>query len=133
MSNTVFSYPLTIKKDYLDAFGHVNNAAYLTLYEEARWDIVNKNRYGLDKMIETGLAPTILEIKLSFLKELRLDDEIIIQTQLLSYQKKVGIFHHQILRDNVVCSRADFTIGLFDLKTRKLVAPTPEWLQAIGA
>ena len=66
--NTIFSYPIYIKESYLDTFGHVNNATYLTLLEEARWDLLNKNSYGLKKIQETGLGPTILEIKLSFLK-----------------------------------------------------------------
>ena len=40
----------------------------------------------------------------------------------------------QEMRDSTgaVCSSAEFVFALFDLKARKLAAPTPEWLQAIG-
>jgi acyl-CoA thioester hydrolase len=37
-----------------------------------------------------------------------------------------------MLRGDEVCCTAEFTIGFFDLKARKLILPTPEWLKAIG-
>lgn len=132
MLSKLFSYPLIIKESYLDTFGHVNNAMYLTLFEEARWDLITKNGFGLEKIQETGLGPTILEIKMVFLKELRLRDQINIETQLLSYERKVGKLSQKMLRDGEVCCQAEFVFGLFDLKERKLVLPTDEWLRSIG-
>jgi thioesterase-3 len=132
MNTKVFSYPIIIKESYLDTFGHVNNACYLTLFEEARWDLVTKNGYGLQKILETGLGPTILQIKLSFYKELRLREKIVIESQLISYEKKIAKILQKMLRDGEVCCEAELTIGLFSLAERKLVAPTQEWLSAIG-
>ncbi len=132
MSRKIFSYPLCIKETHLDVFGHVNNAMYLTLFEEARWDFLNKNGYNLKKIIETGLGPTILEITINFSKELRAREEIIIESQLISYKNKIGKLTQKIIRADEVCSTAEFTIGLFDIKERKLVLPTVEWLSAIG-
>ena len=132
MDAKIYSYPLIIKEIYLDTFGHVNNAVYLTLLEEARWDFVTKNGYGLKRIQESGLGPTILNIKLSFFKELRLRDEIIITTQLISYERKKGTLVQKMIRNDEVCCEAEFVIGLFNLAERKLVLPTPEWLEAIG-
>lgn len=132
MHSKLFSYPLIIKETYLDSFGHVNNAAYLTLLEEARWDLITKNGYGLKKIQETGLGPTVLEIKLIFLKEMRPRDEIIIETQLLSYERKVGKLSQKMIRQGEICCEAEFIFGLFSLTERRLVLPTTEWLQAIG-
>src|SRR5580704_12201177 len=109
MSAKVFSYPLIIQETDLDTFGHVNNATYLTLFEEARWELITKNGYGLKKIQETGLGPTILEIKLTFLKELRGRDEIIIETQMYSYEKKIGKLAQKMLRGDEVCCAAEFT------------------------
>ena len=36
MNNTIYEYDKTILEQHLDTFGHVNNAVYLSLYEEAR-------------------------------------------------------------------------------------------------
>ena len=128
----VFTYPLTIKEMHLDTFGHVNNAVYLELLEEARWDLITKNGYGLKKIQEVGIGPTILEIKLIFAKELRLREEIIIETQMLSYENKIGRLLQRMMRGDEVCCSAEFVMGLFDMKARKLILPTPEWLHAIG-
>ncbi len=51
------TYEVLILESYLDSFGHVNNAAYLTLFEEARWDFITKNGYGLNKVLETPARP----------------------------------------------------------------------------
>jgi thioesterase III len=132
MNTKIFSYPLIIKESYLDTFGHVNNAVYLTLFEEARWDLITQNGYGLKKIQETGLGPTILEVKLAFLKELRLREKIIIETQMISYQHKIGTILQKMVRDTDICCTAETVIGLFSLAERKLVLPTAEWLSAIG-
>lgn len=132
MNSTLFSYPLIIKETYLDTFGHVNNATYLTLLEEARWELITNNGYGIKKIQETGLGPTILEIKLTFLKELRLREKITIETQMISYEAKIGKLMQKIVRDGETCCTAEFTFGLFSLHERKLVLPTQEWLVAVG-
>lgn len=132
MAATLFTHTITIKESDLDSFGHVNNAVYLTLFENARWDLVTKNGYGLKQIQETGLGPTILEIHLKFLKELRLHDEIKIETQLISYEGKIGKISQKMLRAKVLCCEAEFVMGFFSLKERKLVLPTPEWLRALG-
>lgn len=132
MNRKIFSYALIIKENHLDTFGHVNNAAYLAMLEEARWDLLTENGYGLKKIQKTGIGPTILEVKLIFLKELRLREHINIQTQMLSYEKKIGKLSQKIIRDDEICCEAEFVIGLFSLAERKLILPTPEWLSAIG-
>ncbi len=132
MKTQIFEYPVLIKESYLDTYGHVNNAVYLTLLEEARWDFVTKNNYGLRKIQETGIGPTILEIKLSFSKELRLRDEVVIKTQVTNYVKKICFITQTIWRGDELCCTAEFKLGLFDLKQRKLILPTPEWLKALG-
>lgn len=132
MLGEIFVYPLIVKETYLDTFGHVNNAMYLTLFEEARWDLITSKGYTIKKIQESGQGPTILELKLTFLKELRVRDEIIIETEMLSYEGKVGKLAQRIVRGKEICCRAEFIFGLFDLKQRKLVLPTDAWLKAVG-
>jgi acyl-CoA thioester hydrolase len=35
-------------------------------------------------------------------------------------------------QEQTLCCDAAFVIGLFDLQARKLIAPTPEWMRALG-
>jgi len=132
MNSEIFLYPITIKEVYLDTFGHMNHAMYLVLFEEARWELVTRNGYGIAKIQEIGLGPIILEVNIRYLKELQLRSEVIIETQLLSYEKKIAKVQQRMVCKGDICCVAEFTIGLFCLKERKLVSPTPEWLRAIG-
>ncbi len=133
MLGAVHEYPLVIREQHLDTFGHVNNAKYLEILEEARWDLVTRNGYGLEEVMRRRIGPTILEIDMKFQRELRNRQPITIRSWTESYVGKIAKFVQQILDgEGSLCCEALFTIGLFDLKARKLIVPTPEWLQAIG-
>lgn len=135
MSYPIHRYPLTVLEIHLDLLGHVNNAMYLTLFEEARWDLITRNGYGVDKIKETGLSPVVLEFKIKFLRELTLRKKVVIETQLLSMTKKICHIHQTIKSENgeITYTKVDLTCGLFDLAQRKLITATPEWIRGIGA
>ncbi|PWU19749.1 MAG: acyl-CoA thioesterase [Bdellovibrio sp.] len=126
-------YRLVILEHHLDLFGHVNNAAYLEIFEEARWDLVTRNGYGLDEVQRTRKGPVILEVDLKFLRELRLREEVTIHTGAERVQSRVGTIHQCIMKkDGTVACQAKFLFGLFDLEKRRLIPPTKEWQRAIG-
>jgi acyl-CoA thioester hydrolase len=128
----IWKYPILIREAHLDTFGHVNNATYLELYEEARWEIITKNGYGLKTVQQLKQGPVILEVSLKFLHELKLREEIVITTELVHYTGRVGQLKQQMLKaDGAVASEALFTMGLFDLAHRKLIEPTPAWKAAL--
>ena len=130
--NKTFIYKTYVKEVYLDTFGHMNNAVYLVLIEEARWEILALHGYGVEKIAGTGLGPTILEINLRFKKELKLRDNIEIHSQLSSYAGKIAKMTQNIMRGDDVCCAAEVTFGLFSLSERKLVLPTQDWLRGLG-
>lgn len=126
-------YKVLVQETMLDFMGHMNNATYLTLFEEARWDSVTRNGYGYDKIQETKKGPVILEVQLKYLKELRLREEIIITTELLEYPGRVGKLRQRMLKSNgEIASEAIFAFGLFDMQLRTLIPPTAEWKLAVG-
>ncbi|MBK9294493.1 MAG: acyl-CoA thioesterase [Oligoflexia bacterium] len=128
-----FNYKVQIKESHLDTFGHVNNAAYLTLLEEARWELITKNGYSLQKVHELKKGPVVLEVKMQFLKELKLREFINIQTHSVSFEGKIGKLSQTIYnQNNEKACQADFVFGFFDLATRKLIPATDLWLKAIG-
>ncbi len=132
MNTKIFTYPVLILEKHLDMLGHMNNATYLTLLEEARWDLVTKNGFGLPTIIATGMGPTILEINIRYLKEIRLRETITIETQLVSFREKIGKITQRMRRGEEICCTAELTFGMLDLKQRKLVFPPPEWLEAMA-
>lgn len=129
----VHRYTRQIHETDLDLFGHVNNAAYLSILEEARWDLITRRGYGLNRILELRQGPTILEIDIKYLRELTNRESVTIETVLVDYPSKVGHMRQTILKaDGAAASEATLTFGLFDLRARKLIVPTPEWAQAVG-
>jgi thioesterase-3 len=133
MLGSVHEYPLQIQEQHLDTFGHVNNAVYLQLFEQARWELITQNGYGLTEVHRRQIGPTILEVHVRFLRELRNRQTILIKTWLDSYVGKVSKIVQQMLDETGnLCSEAVFTVGLFDLRARKLIPPTADWAAAMG-
>lgn len=126
-------YEVLIRETHIDTFGHVNNATYLTLYEEARWELITRNGYGLPEVQKSKQGPVILEVNLKYMKELRLREKLRITTEMIDYPGKVGRLKQQMFKeDGSLASEAVFTFALFDLKERKLIEPTAAWKKAIG-
>lgn len=133
MAHQIFTWQFTVLETHLDTFGHMNNATYLQLFEQARWDFIHSRGYGLKKIIETQVGPTLLEANIKYKRELRLREVITVESQTLEYGGKIGkVFQKMINQKNELCATAEFTVGLFDMKTRRLVSATPDWLHAIG-
>jgi acyl-CoA thioester hydrolase len=133
MAHKVFEAPLSIREEHLDTFGHVNNATYLQILEQARWDLITDNGYGLDYIRSSGKGPVILEISLRFTRELTNRKSFRILSTLESYEGKVAKMKQTIVNEvGEVHCEAHFVFGLFDLAARRLLEPTPEWKHAIG-
>jgi acyl-CoA thioester hydrolase len=133
MLGSVYEYPVMINEQHLDVFGHVNNAVYLTLFEEARWDLITRGGYGLDEILRRKVGPVLLEVGLKFQRELRNRQRIVIRSWTESYAGKVARMTQQMVDEQgQVCCDGQFLFGLFDLAARKLIAPTAEWLKAVG-
>lgn len=135
MNNPVYEYEKMILEQHLDTFGHVNNAVYLSIYEEARWDFITKNGLGLKEILESKIGPVILDLQLTFKSELgnREKIKIITQANPLMRNKFVMSLEQKILKENgKVASTMSLSVGLMDLSLRKLISPTPEWLSALG-
>jgi len=127
------SYFTQIKEHHLDTFGHVNNAAYLEILEEARWELITARGYGLAEVLKYKKGPVILEINIKFIKEVKLREKIQITFELnVEKNGKIGYGKQNILNEkNEICCEAMITMGFFDLATRKLILPTEEWKKVI--
>jgi len=133
MGNRVFEQPVVIREEHLDTFGHVNNARYLEIFEQARWDFITDNGFGLDYVRESGTGPVILELNLRFVRELTNRQRVLIRSSVDSYEGKIGRLTQLMLdEEERVCCEGKFVVALWDTKTRKLIPPTPEWRRACG-
>lgn len=133
MEFKTFVYDTQIKEHHLDSFGHVNNAIYLSLYEEARWEFITENGYGLKEVQMNKKGPVVLDVTCRFKREITNREKIKITSHTLEVVGKISKIKQQILKeDGSVSSEALFTFGFMDLKERKLIEAPEAWLKAMG-
>jgi YbgC/YbaW family acyl-CoA thioester hydrolase len=133
--NEVYAYEVVIREAHLDSFGHVNNAVYVQLYEEARWDFITKNGHGLDFIQRHQIGPVLLDLKVRFRKELKNREMIRIESQTVELvSSKILVLEQKMIRvsDGKIASDAMFTVGIFDMQARKLIDAPAGWLRAVG-
>jgi YbgC/YbaW family acyl-CoA thioester hydrolase len=135
MSNPIYEYEIMILEKDLDTFGHVNNANYLVMYEEARWDFITKNNLGIKEIMEKQIGPVLLDLNLVFKSELKNREKIKIISQARTEMRNKFVIlldQKMVKEDGKIASTLTIAVGLFDLKERKLIAPTVDWLKALG-
>jgi acyl-CoA thioester hydrolase len=126
-------YRFQVLEKHLDTFGHVNNAQYLVLYEEARWELIESNGYGLSRIKAEAAGPVLLEATVKFKRELKNREWITIQSFAGEMNGKMMVINQQMVKaDGKVASEASFTVGFMDLKERKLIVPPDDWLKIFG-
>ena len=128
----IFYYEMMIREHHLDSYGHVNNATYVQILEEARWESITRSGYGYEVVQQKRKGPVLLEISVKFLKELKLREKIRISVQADPMRGKVGVINQQIFKeDGAVAAEARVVYGMFDLDARKLITPPEDWVESL--
>ncbi len=133
VESPVHEYAVLIIERHLDTFGHVNNATYLDLFEAARWDWITSNGFGIERIRELQQGPTVVEVTLRFKREIKNRQRILIRSWVESYEGKIcNVIQEMRDETGELCCDARFLCALFDMQARRLLAPTPDWLRAVG-
>lgn len=134
MEHKVFTYQTLIREFHLDTFGHVNNAVYLQLFEEARWEYITLAGYGVEKVHHDQIGPVALEATIKYRKELKLREKITIETRFASRPNRLSFVLEQAIKneEGKIAATLVITLGIMDFKARKLINPPQDWLNAMG-
>jgi acyl-CoA thioester hydrolase len=128
MESTEYRYETVVKETMVDAMGHLNHASYLTVFEEARWDICTAQNMTIEKMQERGIGLVVIEAHIQYRREVRAGDQLLIKTRFLDVDRK--IWRVEQTMENAtgsVCSTVQIKGGMFDLKQRKMLLADSEW------
>lgn len=121
---------IKVRGYHLDIFAHVNNARYVEFLEEGRWAALEDSDIA-KKIIDSGQAFVVVNINISYLKSARLNDLLVLRTDL----KKIGtksitltqeIFRKKANEPEVKVVDAEVTFVLMDMKTNKAVIVSDE-------
>ena len=124
-------YKVTIKENHLDTFGHVNNATYLELFEQSRWEALNDHGVSVKKITDDQIGPVLLRVELKFKKELLLRESIEVRSTLIDKPnpKVMRVKQEMVKGCGEVACEAIFDIGVMDLVKRKLIKLEGVWLE----
>jgi YbgC/YbaW family acyl-CoA thioester hydrolase len=96
-----------------DIYGHLNNANYLHLYEEARADALEQMRIPIRKFKEMGINVYLTRIELDFIKAVNLEEKVVIKTSIVEMNRLRTIWQQKIYNEkNELCNSAT-VIGVF--------------------
>lgn len=124
-----FKHRISIKVRFsdLDAMGHVNNAAYLSYLEEARFAYYN-HVLGIDT---NGLDfnAVIARIEIDYLEQIRLGDNVEVYTRTSRIGNKSSDVEHLIVvisdQGRKIAAKAFTKLVSFDYKRNQTI-PVPE-------
>lgn len=118
-----------VREEWLDAYGHLNEAYYLVPFSNTAWALQDRFDIGVDYFERTGGAIYTVETHLRYVKEVRAPALLELETMIFDSDAKRIHFGHEMLVDGEV--RATFEcIGLhFDTRANR-TAPLPEGVQA---
>jgi acyl-CoA thioester hydrolase len=111
---TSFAYPITVEPGDIDFMGHVNNARYLNWVQDAVLAHWNKLAPAEDVTTKAWVA---LKHEITYRKPAFLEDDVIAQTMLESFNGARAFYHTVIKRGEDVLAEVKSSWCCIDAKT----------------
>jgi YbgC/YbaW family acyl-CoA thioester hydrolase len=92
----MFEYKFSVRGYELDSYGHVNNSVYLNYFEQARWEIFQKLDL-IGYFQSNHLLLVVTEIKIRYSREIKMFDELVIQTKITNEAPYLVFYHKMYL------------------------------------
>lgn len=128
-----FSVRIRVRGYELDANGHVNQAVYTQYAEHARWEFLRAAGVSQADLAGRGLGPAILKVTIRFRRELGAGDELDVTCAFAWRDGRLfELVQHMGLPDGTPVAEVTGSVGLIDLRTRKLVADPRRHLRALA-
>ncbi len=118
-----------LKNEWLDTYGHLNEAYYLVPFTNATWALQDHFRIGVDYFEKTGGAIYTVETHLRYLQEIRAPAVMDVESLILGCDAKRVWFAHRLLVDEVPCATGEFMALHYDSRAKR-TCPMPETVQA---
>lgn len=114
---------IKVRGYHCDFYGHVNNARYLELLEEARWALL-EDGLDLGYWKERDLGFVVASVNINYRRPAGLGDVLLIASEMTRLGGKSGIIHQEVANaaTGQPVADADVTFVVVDLKTGKALA-----------
>ncbi len=124
----MFETTITVRGYELDSYGHVNHSVYLNYFEQARWELIRKA--GLfDQLEKAGLKLVVVKAEVRYVRELRLFDELIVQTR-VKKESPYLVFYHKLTNREKKVQYSRSVIRIIILDERKTPLDIPDQMMS---
>lgn len=115
---------LTVRGYELDSFGHVNNAVYLNYAENAVWNFFHSIDL-MDATLGSGLFPVVLKSTQRYMHELRLFDEVRIESE-FSCSNGLLKYKHLIINESTGLTSCKVTGKIAFVNKEHMICDIPD-------
>ncbi len=114
---------IKIRGYHEDRFGHVNNARYLELLEEARWDEFERRGVDADFLKENGVFPVVVRLSISYRRPASAGDTVNVSVDVKRAGRRKIVLAQEIRLDGsgTVCAEAEIEVVFLDETTGRPV------------
>jgi len=134
MKEPLHTYETNIRTEWIDEYGHMNVAHYVTVCDQATWAFWQFVNAGRQLEERNGHEYVILESHVHYLNEVLEGDPVHVTTQLLDHDDKRFVLFHRMWRDtDGMLSATNEVKGLaFNLPERRIESFLPQVRERLG-
>lgn len=123
MDSKVFRFSVRVYYEDTDAGGVVYHARYLHFFERARTEYLRKQRFSQQKLLQEQQGAFVVKsMAIDYCVPAKLDDFLIVETELVTIKGATILFEQRLMRDTVILSMATVKVAYVDLGKMKPVA-----------
>jgi len=114
---------IKIRGYHEDRFGHVNNARYLELLEEARWADFEARGVDGGFLEAHGLFPVVVRLSISYRRPASAGDTVNVSVEVKRAGRRKVVLGQQVRLDgsDLLCAEAEIEVVFLDEKTGRPV------------
>ena len=124
---------LVVYPDECDAFGHLNQASFLSLFERARWEMLHRGP-GMDVFTRAGAWPALRKTVIDY-RAAAFPGDVLRFQQALTHHGRTSFTMRQAarrVRDDTLIASAEFVFVCIDREGRPVPVP-PEFSEYMHA
>jgi acyl-CoA thioester hydrolase len=107
----------------LDPYGHVNHARYLTYFESARIELLERIGFGMNTMLTQGYQIVLVELIAAFRAPAVLHDRLVIETTVGEIARSTTSWSQRALREDGIVATLLVKAAFTGLHGRPVRAP----------
>ncbi|MEZ5015136.1 MAG: thioesterase family protein [Chitinophagales bacterium] len=116
------THSIKVRGFHCDMFGHVNNARYLELLEETRWEWLNKMT-PFEYFEKKNMSFVVVRVAIDYRRPAVLNDVLEISVDIKEITNKSATVHQNVIRqgDQKLIAEADVTFVMVDNASGKSI------------